>query len=1105
MIKLLSIIFFLFWIVTGAEYTQADEFANQLQVIQAKLETLNSGEETPQKKELKEIYLNTQQVLLDHQEYLKKTQLYSQQLKEYPQQLETFKKQKDKTISTPTNVTELTGLSLSEMEQQRVITQAKLSELQNQQQKLTSEIGTLRQRAIKIQEELDATSKVRASLTEKMSLAKDMSDEKIADAFKIHQEYQNQALTDKIRMLEMEVLTLPNAIEIATLQEKLVLKPEIQMLVQKVEWLTKQINLKRKTETKKIVERSEQLLGESKWHPALFKMVKNNEELAAKLSDYAARATKLVVQTTRQENRLNLITKNYATLQQRLEFQEEDEELGTEIRKQLKQILSKPNIRQTQKLLSSAKLELFQLEQEKLEMTNDKVYFKRMTEGYAIDEQTPSYQEITEGFQELKDSRLHIIDQFLEILHSYVKELELYASIKNQLLEKINQFELLLKENLLITRSAKPIDLHIKNDLSDAAAWSVSDKTQTALANTIDKVWLPVLVVLAFSLSISVIFRRIYWPRYLRWEEIGEEAWGKVNQDKARYPIGMLLFVVIQSLVTSLPFLLIHLILQHSMNTEMSHAFSLAFYVATITVFFWHFLLQLCRPTGLFIAQFRWHADMVDKMYRDIKFYAPVILVLSVIIAFTDCLADDIVRNSIGRIAFMLLCIVLAIFALSWMAITPSGKKLYKEKSFTLIQNPRLWMLLLFVQQVYMIVMAARGYYFAALYQSILIFQSVTLIILCSLIFFLGYRSLLIAQRRIAFKRAIAKREEMLAQRATTGKSEVEFVDDNYIDIESISTQSATLLKISVWGLLISSLSVIWFEMLPALGFLEDIIVWRTSIMRDGEAVVRLITLETLLVALIILGLVMVAAHNLPGTLELLVLRHLSLNTGTGYAITTLLRYAIIIIGVMVTFQMLGMEWSNIQWLVAALGVGLGFGLQEIVANFVSGLILLFERPIRIGDLVTLNDVTGTVSKINIRATTLIDADRKEVVVPNKTFITQQLLNWTLSDQVTRIKIPVGIAYGSDCDKARELLLEIARNHPLVLREPEPVALFTAFGASSLDFELRVYAGQLSDRLDLHHDLNMEINRRFTEEKINIAFPQLDIHLHRGSNKEIAE
>jgi len=192
----------------------------------------------------------------------------------------------------------------------------------------------------------------------------------------------------------------------------------------------------------------------------------------------------------------------------------------------------------------------------------------------------------------------------------------------------------------------------------------------------------------------------------------------------------------------------------------------------------------------------------------------------------------------------------------------------------------------------------------------------------------------------------------------------------------------------------------------------------------------------------------------------------------------------------------LGMEWSNIQWLVAALGVGLGFGLQEIFANFVSGLILLFERPVRIGDIVTLNNISGTVSKIHIRATTLIDFDRKEIVVPNKIFITEQLTNWSLSDQVTRVVIKVGIAYGSDCEKAHSLLLEIANNHPLVLRDPEPSALFLEFGSSSLNFELRVFAGQLSDRLKLTHELHLLIDRRFTEAGITIAFPQLDVHLH---------
>lgn len=1108
MIKLFSIFSFLFVILVGIGYSQASELTHQLQAIQAKLETVSGGEETPQKKKLKEIYHNTQQILLDHQEYLNRTQLYSQQLEKYPQQLETLRKQKNKPASAVTSITDLADSSLSEIEQRYVNTQAKLSELQNQQQKQTSEITTLRQRTINIQEELVATSNARKALAEKPSpsVATDVPDEKIADALKTFQELQNQALTDKIRMLELEALSLPNAIEIATLQEELILKPEIQALQHEVEWLARQINLKRKTETEEVVEKTEQLLGESKWqHPALLVMVKNNEELAVKLSDYAERATLLMAQKTQYENRLNLITKNYATLQQRLEFQEEDDALGTEIRKQFKQILSKPNIRLTQKSLNGAKLELFQLEQEKLDMTNDKTYFKRMTDGHALDDNDPASQDIRNAFQELKDSRLHAINQFIGVLHSYIKEMELNLSIQNQLIEKIGQYEHLLKENLLVTRSAKPISLQMADDLNAAIAWFVSSKTQTALIKVIDRVWLPTLTIMVLSLLIGWIFRRVYWPRYLRWEAMGNEAWGKVNQDKARYPVGMLLFDILQSVLISLPFLLIHQVLQHSMNTEMSRALSLVFYVTAVTVFFWNFLVQLCRPDGLLVNQFRCHEDMVSKLHRDIKRYAPAILVLSVVIAFTDALTDDVVRNSIGRIAFLLLCMLLTLFALGWMGITRHGKVLYVGKRFTLIQNPRLWMSLLFVQQVYMIFMTARGYYFATLYQSILIFQSVILLILCSLIFFLGYRSLLITQRRIAFKRAIAKREEILAQRSSAGSSEIEFVDDNYIDVKSISKQSATVLRICVWGLLISGLSVMWLEMLPAYGFFEKIIVWRTSMMVDGETVVRLITLRTLLIALIVLILVIVAAHNLPGTLELLVLQHLSLNTGTGYAITTLLRYTIIIIGVMVAFQMLGMEWSKIQWLVAALSVGLGFGLQEIVANFVSGLILLFERPIRIGDLVTLNNVTGTVSRINIRATTLIDPDRKEVVVPNKTFITQQLINWSLSDQVTRIQVPVGIAYGSDCDKARSLLLEIARNHPSILRDPEPSALFLEFGASSLNFELRVYVAQISDRMALIHDLHMEINRRFAEERINIAFPQLDVHLHRVNSRETSE
>ena len=159
------------------------------------------------------------------------------------------------------------------------------------------------------------------------------------------------------------------------------------------------------------------------------------------------------------------------------------------------------------------------------------------------------------------------------------------------------------------------------------------------------------------------------------------------------------------------------------------------------------------------------------------------------------------------------------------------------------------------------------------------------------------------------------------------------------------------------------------------------------------------------------------------------------MDAGARYAYTTISRYTITTVGVIVTLGLLGVRWSSLQWLIAALSVGLGFGLQEIVANFVSGLIVLFERPFRIGDLVTIGDTSGRVNRIRIRATTILDWDRRELIVPNKEFITGKLINWSLTDQTTRIGVSVGVAYGTDTALVKEILNKIAREHPLVLKE----------------------------------------------------------------------
>jgi potassium efflux system protein len=255
------------------------------------------------------------------------------------------------------------------------------------------------------------------------------------------------------------------------------------------------------------------------------------------------------------------------------------------------------------------------------------------------------------------------------------------------------------------------------------------------------------------------------------------------------------------------------------------------------------------------------------------------------------------------------------------------------------------------------------------------------------------------------------------------------------------------------------------------------------------------LTLADVLAAVLVLFLTNVAARNLPALLELALLQRLPLDGGARYAVTTILRYVILIAGVSALSTALGIGWRDIQWLVAALTFGLAFGLQEIFANFVSGLIILLERPVRVGDIVTVGTTEGRVTQLRMRATTILDWDRRELLVPNKEFITSSVINWTLSDPITRIVVPVGIAYGSDTAKARRLLLEAARADRMVLDDPEPSAIFKGFGDSTLDFQLRVFIASRDLWPSVVDGLHTRIDDSFRAAGVEIAFPQRDLHI----------
>ncbi|MCA9283331.1 MAG: mechanosensitive ion channel, partial [Phycisphaerales bacterium] len=263
------------------------------------------------------------------------------------------------------------------------------------------------------------------------------------------------------------------------------------------------------------------------------------------------------------------------------------------------------------------------------------------------------------------------------------------------------------------------------------------------------------------------------------------------------------------------------------------------------------------------------------------------------------------------------------------------------------------------------------------------------------------------------------------------------------------------------------------------------------------------VTLGNVGMALLFGVITVLAVRNLPAVVELILLQHLPLDSASRYALVSVFRYALAIIGVTVTMGKMGISWSSIQWLAAALTFGLAFGLQEIFANFVSGLIILAERPIRVGDVVTVGDTEGSVTKIRMRATTVMGWDRKELIIPNKTFITDRVINWTLSDATQRIVVPVGVAYGSDLDKVERTLYEACRSVPESLEDPAPVVVYKGFGDSTLNWEARIYISSLEHLFPARTKLYKAIDMSFRREGIEIAFPQMDIHVR--SSEELSE
>lgn len=284
-----------------------------------------------------------------------------------------------------------------------------------------------------------------------------------------------------------------------------------------------------------------------------------------------------------------------------------------------------------------------------------------------------------------------------------------------------------------------------------------------------------------------------------------------------------------------------------------------------------------------------------------------------------------------------------------------------------------------------------------------------------------------------------------------------------------------------------------WQDLIPALSVINGITVWTVAGVNGGPAVA--VSIRDMLLFLATIVITVAVVRDLPGIVNIAVLRRFPIERSARYALVAVGRYVLVIIGLVLALACLRIRWNDVQWLAAAVTVGLGFGLQEIFANFVSGLILLAERPVRIGDLVTIDGISGRISRIATRATTVVDFDNKDVIIPNKQLITGRITNWTLQEPSIRVMLRVAVPADADLTGAVTALREAAAGSLGVLASPGPEVLLVSFTGGTAEIDVSVYVARPGDMQPARHDLVLRAQRILTERGIEIAFPQLEVHM----------
>ena len=892
------------------------------------------------------------------------------------------------------------------------------------------------------------------------------------------------AIRAEIKMLDQELLSQPMRVELlrAQVDQKMWKIKPIEERVHKLqEWVNEQhLAQAEKTEVEAQVA---QQMSRGK-HALVQMMAEQNVALSQDISFLAASLEDITNRKDDLNKEAERLQENYQISKQRIELFGMRQELAKAFAEQSRRLKnlagSKEKAGLPEKQIAEINMTRIQYNDEAQALKNIPNYVANLTADLSME----ISKSIEEELKDLAEKRQELLSQALNTQRTYLLVLNEIDVARGRFLEIIKIYKHFLEKYLLWVRNTSL--------LTPRALLTVPDQFVGLLSPAN---WDEAVQILKFQVSHSpilmlplVLLAIIFWKR--KWlinmlERTGKEV-GNPASDRFIFTVQALSLTLMIAAPWPIFMEMLGWKLDLPESTVFTQAVSLALKMVAPAFYFLLVFRFMTIPNGFAEAHLRWSAPNLQRLRFELRWFMLVFLPILLITAISVFSDYGHLGGELGRIGIMALLITIAV--IFYRLLRPRkgivcGFLAQHPTSF-LTRWHHLWFALVLVLTLFAAALTFSGYIYSSGMLFGRLYRTVGLISALVILYFLGIRWVLLVLNRKASSKM-----------ANNEGSEIDYTT---LDKESRQLISYVMVVAGIFGLW-----YIWLELLPALGILDNITLWYHTKMVSGVAKNLPVTLGDICLAIIILFIIVGGLKHLSTFQEIVLRQFTSMRPSVRYASITLSSYAILAIGTALVFSLLGGSWKEIQWIFAALGVGIGFGLQEIVANFICGLIILFERPIRIGDVVTIGDIDGTVSRIQIRATTITLFDKKELLVPNKEFITGRLINWSLSDPITRVTVSVEITYGSDIQKAMSLMSQTAEENKWVLKSPAPFVTIEGFVDNRLKLILRCYIDLIEHRLQTITALHEGIARKFNEAGIIIPAPQRDLYLNTPKTLDV--